>query len=76
MKHEIAGVTNENEKGRGVEGPDAADIPSHTLNLRSQCGKSHRLIHVPNDSLYRVTNHWIKTQQKISFPSQLNRGSY
>ena len=31
----VTGVVNENEKGRGVEGLDAADISSHTLNLRS-----------------------------------------
>ena len=34
MKNEIAGVANEKEKGRGVEGPEARGIPSHTLNFR------------------------------------------
>ena len=33
MKNEIAGVANEKEKGRGVEGPEAADTSSHTLNF-------------------------------------------
>ena len=39
-------------------------------------GKSPRLIQVPNDLLHRVTNILDQTQQKISIPTQLNRGSY
>ena len=30
----VTGVANEKEKGRGVEGPEAADTSSHTLNFR------------------------------------------
>ena len=66
MKNEIAGVANEKEKGRGVEGPEAADISSHTLNFRFWCwnGKPRRLIHVRYQMTYlvlhRVTTFFLK----------------
>jgi hypothetical protein len=41
----ITGVANDKEKGRGVEGPEAVDISSHTINFHSWFSKDS-----PSDS--------------------------
>ena len=69
------GVANDKEKGRGVEGPEAADISSHTINFHSWCSNDS-----PSDSriewLTPQSHNILDHKTKFVFPTQINRESY